>query len=234
MSPAPSPQTATKTARATIAAGAAASVRRVPSTTRQPTAMPSPRLGPGDAAGSRRPGARGAAAALGRRLAARMRGEQDLERLIALGLSVGEEVYVARGFYFDPGYAWLISLGDQTTIGPNVTILTHDATPKLRTGWSTISPVRIGARVFVGANTTVLPGVTIGDDAIVGAGSVIRRDVPPRTIVAGNPAEEIGTTEAHTRRHLERLAQRPRYHDTAVADRRRMLDELTDGPGYVD
>jgi hypothetical protein len=52
--------------------------------------------------------------------------------------------------------------------------------------------------------------------------------------VAGNPAEEIGTTEAHTRRHLERLAQRPRYHDTAVADRRRMLDELTDGPGYVD
>jgi maltose O-acetyltransferase len=210
----------------------------VPPTTRQPPAAPSPRLGPGDAAGSRRPGALGAAAALGRRLAARIRGEQDLERLIALGLSVGEEVFVARGFYFDPGYAWLISLGDQTTIGPNVTILTHDATPKLRTGWSTIAPVRIGARVFVGANTTVLPGVAIGDDAIVGAGSVIRRDVPPGTIVAGNPAEEIGTTEAHTQRHLARLAARPRYHGAsrvpASADRRRMLDELRDGPGYVD
>jgi maltose O-acetyltransferase len=119
-----------------------------------------------------------------------------------------------------------------------VTILTHDATPKLRTGWSTIAPVRIGARVFVGANTTVLPGVAIGDDAIVGAGSVIRRDVPPGTIVAGNPAEEIGTTEAHTQRHLARLAARPRYHGAsrvpASADRRRMLDELRDGPGYVD
>jgi maltose O-acetyltransferase len=195
-------------------------------------------LGPGDAAGSRRPGPLGAAAALRRRVTARMRGEQDLDELIARGLSLGAEVYVARGFYFDPGFAWLISIGDETTIGPNVTILTHDAAPKLRTGWSTVAPVHIGARVFVGANTTILPGVDIGDDAIVGAGSVLRRDVPAGTIVAGNPAEEIGTTAAHTARHLRRLAERPRLptgaRDPAAADRRRLLEQLADGHGYVD
>ena len=210
----------------------------MPPTTRQPPAAPSPRLGPGDAAGSRRPGALGAAAALGRRLAARIRGEQDLERLIALGLSVGDEVYVARGFYFDPGFAWLISLGDQTTIGPNVTILTHDATPKLRTGWSTIAPVRIGARVFVGANTTVLPGVAIGDDAIVGAGAssaaTCRRG---RSWRATRPRRSgprrrtpSGTSNASRRARAYHGAGR----DPAPADRRRMLDELRDGPGYVD
>lgn len=221
-----------------MTAGPAASVRRVPSRSHDPSRPPSPRLAPGEEAGSRRPGPLGAAAALRRRVTARMRGEQDLDELIARGLSLGDEVYVARGFYFDPGYAWLISIGDQTTIGPNVTILTHDAAPKLRTGWSAVAPVRIGARVFVGANTTILPGVGIGDDAIVGAGSVIRRDVPAGMIVAGNPAEEVGTTDAHTARHLRRLAERPRLpsaaRDPAAADRRRLLEQLADGDGYVD
>ena len=92
-------KTAAKPAPAAIPAGPA--VRGPPRapTTRQPPAAPSPRLGP-ETRRSRRPGALGAAAALGRRLAARIRGEQDLERLIALGLSVGDEV--------NPGFAWLI------------------------------------------------------------------------------------------------------------------------------
>jgi maltose O-acetyltransferase len=211
----------------------------VPPSSRDHPATPVPRLGPGQEAGGRQPGLLGGAAALRRRLTARLRGEQDLDGLIARGLiTVGREVFVARGFYFDPGFAWLISIGDQSTIGPNVTILTHDATPKLRTGWSAIAPVRIGARVFVGANTTILPGVEIGDDAIVGAGSVLRRDVAAGTVVTGNPAEVVGTTEEHTRRHFERLAECPRFQGAGfpprVRERCRMLDQLGRGRGYVD
>jgi len=155
-------------------------------------------------------------------------------------MRLGRDVLIARGCYFDPGFSWLISIGDETTIGPNVTILTHDAAPKLRTGYSLIAPVRIGARVFVGANATILLGVVIGDDAIVGAGSVVRRDVADGTVVVGNPAAEVGTTSEYIRRQTARLERRPRYprlHGEGAApaadQRRRILEELGDGPGYV-
>lgn len=166
-----------------------------------------------------------------------MRGHQDTDRLIAEGMSVGREVFIANGVYVDPGFAWLISIGDQTTIGPGVTILAHDATPKLRTGYSAVARVQIGARVFVGANAVILPGVAIGDDAIVGAASVVRHDVAPGTVVTGNPATEAGTTDEHTARHAAELAQRPRYElgrPPDEAQRRRIRAELGSSRGYVD
>jgi maltose O-acetyltransferase len=198
----------------------------------------SARLAPGEAAGSRRPGARGSLVALRRRVIAKLRGEQDVTSLLRHGLVVGKEVFIARGCYIDPGYAWLVSIGDQATIGPNVTILAHDASPKLRTGVSLLGAVRIGARVFIGANSTILPGVAIGDDAIVGAGTVVREDVEQETIVIGNPAVVVGTTEAHTRHHGSQSRTRPRYQSTVAEDaatiRTRLVDQLADGPGYVD
>ena len=157
----------------------AATVLRV--STHDRAAAPRPRIRPSEAAGARPAGLTGWIAFLRRRAVAKLRGEQDVA------------THIARGFYFDPGFPWLISIGDETTLGPRVTILTHDAAPKLRTGYSRIAPVRIGARVFIGANATILPGVTVGDDAIIGAGSVVRRDVAPGTVVAGNPAEDHGS-----------------------------------------
>jgi maltose O-acetyltransferase len=55
--------------------------------------------------------------------------------------------------------------------------------------------------VYLGARSIVLPGVEIGDGAIIGAGSVVRRDVPAGTIVAGNPAEVVGDVESYVARH---------------------------------
>jgi maltose O-acetyltransferase len=203
---------------------------------------PSERIAAGDAADARPRGFAAHLVRARRRITARLRGEQDLPRLLKEGLCVGRDVYIARRFYFDPGFVWLISIGDESTLGPGVTILTHDAVPKLRTGYSVVAPVRIGARVFIGANATILPGVEIGDDAIVGAGSVVRRDVPPGAIVLGNPAREIGATTRNTERHRAQLEYRPRYRTAgpdglrgiSEADRRQILDELRDGPGYVD
>jgi len=206
----------------------------VPTSGREPD-TPRARLSPGTAAGERQRGLRGAAQQLAQRALARVRGEQDVVTLVRRGLRLGREVYIARGGHIDPGFPWLISIGDESTIGPNVTILSHDAATKLRTGYSLIAPVRIGARVFVGANATILPGAVIGDDAIVGAGSVVRRDVAAGTIVIGNPAEPIGSTSRHTERHLSALGDRPHLKPGVDEEtlRRELLNGLEDGPGYV-
>ena len=87
-----------------------------------------------------------------------------------------------------------ITIGAGTLIGPAVQIYTadHPRDPALRrAGLESGVPVRIGANVWIGGGAIILPGVTIGDDAIIGAGSVVTRDVPDGATVAGNPARKI-------------------------------------------
>ena len=85
-----------------------------------------------------------------------------------------------------------ITLEDGTLIGPKVNLITtnHPTDPELRR--STISkPIVIKKKAWLGANVTVMPGVTIGENAIVGAGAVVTKDVAPNTIVAGVPARVV-------------------------------------------
>jgi maltose O-acetyltransferase len=87
----------------------------------------------------------------------------------------------------------------------------------------------------------VLPGVSIGDDAIVGAGSVVRRDVAPGTVVAGNPARVIGTTTEYLARHRRALEVRPTWErqgwtasgGITPENRRRMREALSNGEAFV-
>jgi acetyltransferase-like isoleucine patch superfamily enzyme len=65
-----------------------------------------------------------------------------------------------------------------------------DGTPQTEQDWKVV-PTRVGRGASIGSNATVLCGITIGEGAIVGAGAVVTRDVPPRTIVAGNPARVL-------------------------------------------
>ncbi len=91
-----------------------------------------------------------------------------------------------------------IDIGDNVMIAPNVTIATgtHPVCPELRErGYQYNLPVRIGNRVWIGAGTVILPGVTIGDDSVIGAGSVVTKDIPSGVVAVGNPCRvmrEIG------------------------------------------
>ena len=84
-----------------------------------------------------------------------------------------------------------VEIGDMTQIGPGVQILPadHPRDPALRAqGLEFGRPVRIGKNVWIGAGALLMPGVTVGDDALIGAGSVVTRDVPAGVTVMGNPA----------------------------------------------
>ena len=85
-----------------------------------------------------------------------------------------------------------IEIGDKTMIGPNVTIVTvnHEINPETRIN-AIPKPVKIGKNVWIGADCTILPGVIIGENSIIGAGSVVTKDVPANIVVAGNPAKLI-------------------------------------------
>lgn len=78
-----------------------------------------------------------------------------------------------------------VAIGEETLVAFKTLLITHDR----RTGET--RPISIGRRCFIGGGATIMPGVTIGDESIVGGGSVVFDDVPPRTIVAGNPARVI-------------------------------------------
>ena len=87
-----------------------------------------------------------------------------------------------------------IFIGDDCMIGPGCNLATsiHPISPRLRRHKLQYNkPIHIGNNVWFGAGVTVLPGVTVGDNAIVGAGSVVTKDVPSNAIVAGNPASLI-------------------------------------------
>jgi maltose O-acetyltransferase len=84
-----------------------------------------------------------------------------------------------------------VTIGDRTQIGPGVQILAadHPRDPAARaSGLEFGRPVHIGRNVWIGAGAIILPGVSIGDDALIGAGSVVTRDLPARATAYGNPA----------------------------------------------
>lgn len=104
-----------------------------------------------------------------------------------LGMRVGEHTAFALMVMVDVFFPEKIEVGSNSIIGYNTTILAHE----YLIGEYRLGDVKIGSNVMIGANTTILPGVTIGDNAVVGAGAVVHRDVAPGSFVAGNPLQVI-------------------------------------------
>lgn len=85
-----------------------------------------------------------------------------------------------------------IFVGDNTMFGPNVTIATagHPITPELRQkGYQYNAPVHIGKNCWLGAGVIVLPGISIGDNVVIGAGSIVTKDLPSNVVAVGNPCK---------------------------------------------
>lgn len=103
-------------------------------------------------------------------------------------VKIGKNVIVMNGCLMMA--AGGITIGDETQIAANVQLISNNHDLEDR-NVITCKPVTIGRRVWIGAGATILPGITIGDNAVVGAGSVVTKDVEANTIVGGNPAKFI-------------------------------------------
>ena len=99
---------------------------------------------------------------------------------------VGDRVTVKCGVQLWDG----VTLEDDVFVGPNATF-TNDREPRSRNASATLLPTLVKKGASIGANATILPGLTIGEGAMVGAGAVVTKDVPPRTLVVGNPARIV-------------------------------------------
>ncbi len=129
------------------------------------------------------------------------RKKKSLQILIANGLRIGRNASIHEGVFFDPSHCFLISVGDNCSLAPNVRLIAHDASPKKLIPLARLGRIRIEDHSYIGDSSIVLPGVRIGPYSIVGAGSVVTKDVPPRTVVAGNPARVICTFDEFIERH---------------------------------
>ncbi len=110
----------------------------------------------------------------------------------------GRHVHLGSGVYFNFGVTLVddthIYIGDSTMFGPNVTVATagHPVLPELRRqAYQYNAPVHIGKNCWLGAGVIVLPGVKIGDNSVIGAGSIVTRDIPENAVAVGNPCRVL-------------------------------------------
>jgi acetyltransferase-like isoleucine patch superfamily enzyme len=110
-----------------------------------------------------------------------------------LEISVGCNVFVNQNCtFYDLGG---LAIADDVLIGPNVSLITsgHPLEPSQRRSAIVAKPIAIQKNVWIAAGATVIGGVTIGENSVVAAGAVVTKDVPPNTLVGGNPARVIRT-----------------------------------------
>lgn len=111
-------------------------------------------------------------------------------------MSYGSNVFLEGMFYANYNLTIVddgkVYIGDKTMVGPSVTICTtgHPVYPLYRELVAHYSlPIHIGRNVWIGSNAVILPGVTIGDNSIIGAGSVVTKDIPENVVAVGNPCK---------------------------------------------
>lgn len=110
----------------------------------------------------------------------------------------GYNIKVGDGFYSNHNLVILdtaeVIFGDNVLVGPNCSFYTsiHPLDAQMRgKGLESALPITVGNNVWIGGSVTVLPGVTIGDNSVIGAGSVVKKDIPANVLAVGNPCEVV-------------------------------------------
>ena len=109
----------------------------------------------------------------------------------------GENIRVGRNVFINQNCTMYdlggIDIADDVMIGPNVSVITsgHPIEPSRRREFVTAKPIVIERNVWIAADVTIIGGVTVGENSVIAVGSVVTRDVPPNTLVGGNPARVI-------------------------------------------
>ena len=123
----------------------------------------------------------------------------------------GKHVHFGRGIYANFGLTLVddthIYVGDETMFGPNCVLATaaHPILPELRAKeFQYNQPIHIGKRCWLGAGVIVLPGITIGDGSVIGAGSVVTKDIPANVVAVGNPCRVLRPIGEHDRQYYWR------------------------------
>ena len=153
----------------------------------------------------------------------RLRGEYTTEKLIKMGLKVGKNFKRLNGVILDPAHCWLITIGDNVTMAPRVHILVHDASTK---GF---------------LNYTKIGRVNIGDNVVIGANSIVTKDIPSNSVYAGNPAKFICTIDEYIDKNKRKMQYSPVYgeeytlrQNVDYSKKQKMYDELENRIGFVD
>ena len=171
----------------------------------------------------------------------RLRGEFTTEKLISMGMQVGKNFKRLNGVILDPGHCWLIEIGNNVTMAPRVHVLCHDASTKAFLNYTKIGRVSIGDNVFVGAESVILPGVTIGSNVVIEANSTVTHDIPDNSVVAGSPARVISTLDAYLEKERNRMSYAPCYgeeftlrRNVSMEKRMKQKQDLKGTIGYID
>lgn len=155
------------------------------------------------------------------------------------GVRIGKGTVILYPSYVDGRMPYLLEIGANVVISLHVTILTHDASSARAGDLIKVGRVTIKDHSFIGAGSTILCNTTIGPNAIVGAGSVVSRDIPPDSVYAGNPARFVCTMDEFIKKNRNAAKGRPlfegrhfRHPYVPQPQRDAMKKSLEDGFGY--
>lgn len=169
----------------------------------------------------------------------KIKSESYLNGLIKNGLIIGANTSILEPFFFDPQHCFLISIGNNCTLAPNVRLIAHDASTKQYLGYTRIGKIKIHDNCFIGDSVIVLPNVSIGPNTIIGAGSVVNKNIPENVVAVGNPAKVICSLDDYKSK-IKRVAKEKGVfgseyllNDITDARMKEMLSKLESGEGFI-
>jgi maltose O-acetyltransferase len=158
-----------------------------------------------------------------------------------MGMQIGKNCSIQPGVVIDSSHCWLIKIGNNVTIAPEAYLLAHDASTKQINNYTKISSITIEDNVFIGARALIMPGVKIGKNAIVAAGSIVTKSVPSGCVVAGNPAKLISNTYDYQEKNNLLLQKKKKYDrkytlngGISLSMKRQMYKDLNGEIGYIE